>query len=293
VPQVDLLAVGEAFEDLIFVDLPRLPRPGEEVKTSTFVRTVGGGAVITAVAAARLGLRVRVMSGLSPLAEDVLRKERVTTCNLRRTDESPAISAALSTPTNRSFVTFNGVNDVLEPRLLSAISRVTARHVHLALFPHDCARWLKVVRKLRSEGITTSWDFGWNEGLRKDRGFPSLGAAVDFLMLNEQETVLYSGARRFDEAVRLWKQRARTVIIKRGPRGSRWISGTEEIDVPGTRVKVVDTTGAGDAFNGGFLYAWLRDMPPRACLRVANQVGACSTQAAGGLGGLPHLDDLS
>ena len=292
-PQVDLLAVGEAFEDLIFVDLPRLPRPGEEVKTSTFVRTVGGGAVITAVAAARLGLRVRVMSGLSPVAEDVLRKERVTTCNLRRNDESPAISAALSTPTNRSFVTFNGVNDVLEPRLLSAISRVTARHVHLALFPHDCARWLKVVRKLRSEGITTSWDFGWNEGLRKDRGFPSLGAAVDFLMLNEQEAVLYSGARRFDEALRLWKQRARTVIIKRGPRGSRWISGTEEIDVPGTRVKVVDTTGAGDAFNGGFLYAWLRDMPPRACLRVANQVGACSTQAAGGLGGLPHLDDLS
>lgn len=292
-PQVDLLTVGEAFEDLIFVGLPRLPRPGEELKTSTFVRTVGGGAVITAVAAARLGLRVRVLSGLAPAAEEVLRKERVTTCNLRRDEEPPAISAALSTSTNRSFVTFNGVNDLLEPRLLSAMSRVAARHVHLALFPHDCTRWLKVVRKLRSAGITTSWDFGWNEGLRKDRGFASLAAAVDFLMLNEQEAVLYTGARRLDEAVRLWKQRARTVIIKRGPRGSRWISGTEEIDVPGARVKVVDTTGAGDAFNGGFLYAWLRAMPPRACLRVANQVGACSTLAAGGLGGLPHLDELS
>ena len=292
-PAVDLLTAGEAFEDLIFVGLPRLPRPGEELKTSTFVRTVGGGAVITAVAAARLGLRVRVVSALAEAAEQVLRHERVTACNLRHEDEPPALSAALSTATNRSFVTFNGVNDRLEPRLLSTLSRATARHVHMAFFPQDCRRWVSIVQKLRRQRISTSWDFGWNEQLRDDRGFGALASAVDFLMLNDQEAVLYSGARRFEEAVKRWKQRARTVIIKRGPKGSRWISGTDDIDVPGVRVKVVDTTGAGDAFNGGFLYAWLRGMPPRACLRVANQVGACSTRAAGGLAALPHLDELS
>jgi sugar/nucleoside kinase (ribokinase family) len=293
VSTVDLLTVGEAFEDLIFVGLPRLPRSGEEIKTSTFVRTVGGGAVITAVAAARLGLRVRVLSGLADAAEDVLRKERVTTCNLRRPDEPPAISAALSTETNRAFVTFNGVNDYLEPRLMSALSRTGARHVHLAFFPRDCHRWLPVVQKLRRQRIGTSWDFGWNEDLQRDRAFPALASSVDFLMLNDQEVVLYSGARRLDEAVKRWKSRARTLIIKRGARGSRWISATEDIEVPATRVKVVDTTGAGDAFNGGFLYAWLSDMPPRACLKIANQVGACSTRAAGGLAGLPHLDELT
>ena len=68
VPGTDLLTVGEAFEDLIFLDLDRLPRPGEEVKTSRFVATVGGGAVITAVAAARLGVSVRILSGLSDAA---------------------------------------------------------------------------------------------------------------------------------------------------------------------------------------------------------------------------------
>ncbi len=293
VPTVDLLTAGEAFEDLIFVGLPRLPRAGEELKTSTFVRTVGGGAVITAVAAARLGLRVRVLSGLSEAAEDLLRRERVTTCNLRHDDEPPAITAALSTSANRAFVTFNGVNDLLEPRLMSALARTTARHVHLALFPHDCGRWLPAVGRLRKQGITTSWDPGWNADLRKDRAFPGLAAAVDFLLLNDQETILYSGARRLDDAVTRWKRRARVLIIKRGARGSRWVSSAQDIEVAGTRVRVVDTTGAGDAFNGGFLYGWLRDMPPRACLRLANQVGACSTRAAGGLAALPHLDELS
>ncbi|MGH9382882.1 MAG: hypothetical protein ACRD2N_01110 [Vicinamibacterales bacterium] len=53
-----LLCAGESFDDLIFVGLKRLPGPGEEIKTDHFVATVGGGVVITAVAAARLGLHV-------------------------------------------------------------------------------------------------------------------------------------------------------------------------------------------------------------------------------------------
>ena len=64
VPRIDLLTVGEAFEDLIFLGLERLPRVGEEVKTSAFVQTVGGGAVITGIAAARLGLPTGLVSAL-------------------------------------------------------------------------------------------------------------------------------------------------------------------------------------------------------------------------------------
>ncbi|MGH7394804.1 MAG: carbohydrate kinase family protein, partial [Candidatus Methylomirabilales bacterium] len=59
-----LVCAGEAFEDLVFFGLPRVPAPGEELKTSSVLRTVGGGALITAVAAARLGTRTRVVSGL-------------------------------------------------------------------------------------------------------------------------------------------------------------------------------------------------------------------------------------
>ena len=61
-PTLDLVSVGEAFEDLVFHGLPRLPRPGDELRTRRFTRTMGVGTVITAVAAARLGARVRVVS---------------------------------------------------------------------------------------------------------------------------------------------------------------------------------------------------------------------------------------
>src|SRR5689334_18038238 len=68
VARIDLLTIGEAFEDLVFFDLPRLPEAGEEMKTSRFTATIGGGAVITAIAAARLGLRTAIVSGLQTSA---------------------------------------------------------------------------------------------------------------------------------------------------------------------------------------------------------------------------------
>src|SRR5437879_476992 len=94
--RTDLLIVGEAFEDLIFLDLPRVPRAGEEIKTSRFVRTVGGGAAITAAAASRLGVRCTVVSGLSTHASRTLRSHDVRVVNVKRRDEPHAISVAMS-----------------------------------------------------------------------------------------------------------------------------------------------------------------------------------------------------
>jgi sugar/nucleoside kinase (ribokinase family) len=285
---VDLLTAGEAFEDLIFFDLPRLPRPGEEIKTSRFMRTVGGGAVITAIAAARLGVRCRVVSGLSPAASALLTRERVQFADVRRRSELPAISAALSTPRNRSFVTYNGVNDWLEPRLMRPIRGTDARHVHFAFFPARCARWLPVIAALGRRGVSTSWDFGWNEGLLDDREFYRLVASLDYVLLNEQEAILYARTRTLRRAFAFWKSQARVSVIKRGRRGSRWIARELEIEEAAPIVRPVDTTGAGDAFNGGFLAARLRGQPPRQSLRAGNRVGALSTRAAGGIDALPR-----
>ena len=94
-----LLTAGEAFEDLVFVGLERLPAPGEEVKTDSFHATIGGGAVITAVAAARLGVSTAILSALSAPAVARLHRERVRVHNLRQPREPHAISAALSTTT--------------------------------------------------------------------------------------------------------------------------------------------------------------------------------------------------
>jgi sugar/nucleoside kinase (ribokinase family) len=292
VARLDLLTVGEAFQDLIFVGLPHLPKPGEELKTARFVSTIGGGAVITATAASRLGLRTAIVSGLSTDAVARLRRERVTVVNVKRASEAHAITVSLSTAHDRSFVTFNGVNERLQPRLPAAIARRRARHVHFAFSPGDCPRWARLVERLRSRGATTSWDFGWNPGLRSQPGFAALVASVDVVFVNEAESILYARTSRPPQAMAFWLRSARNIVIKRGPGGSRWIGDGIDAAAPAPRVRALDTTGAGDAFNGGFLFAFLRGRPPRACLRAGNFVGARSTLAAGGVDALPRRRDL-
>ena len=299
-PRIDLLTVGEAFEDLIFVGLPHMPKPGEELKTARFAATVGGGAVITAIAASRLGLRTAIVSALSQDASGALRRDRVRVVNLTQAAESHAVTVSLSTKHERSFVTFNGVNDHLEARLPAAIARQRARHVHLAFAPHHCARWVRIVEGLRARGVTTSWDFGWNPPLRRASGFSALLGAVDIIFVNEAEAAMYSRTTRTVAAIAYWRRTARNTVIKLGRRGSRWIAGDHsnedrgvlrrqprDVAAPAPRVHAVDTTGAGDAFNGGFLVAWLGGQRSRECLRVGNFAGAQSTLGIGGVAALP------
>jgi hypothetical protein len=294
-----LLCAGEAFEDLIFVGLDRIPAPGEEVKTDTFEATVGGGAVITAVAAARLGMKVDLLSALGPSAVKRLRKERVRVTNLIRPGEPHAITAALSTTDDRAFVTFNGVNAQLEARLAKALPAAFAkasasaeptadksaqiRHAHLCFYPHDCGRWTRIVTKLRKRGVTTSWDFGWNEPLTNDRGLTGLIDALDFVFVNELEARLYTGETTLEAALPHWRERKAITIIKQGESGAVWLTPDREIHFPAPRVRVVDTTGAGDSFNAGFLVAWMRGKSPAQCLAAGNRVGAASTQTPGGI----------
>ena len=289
-PRIDLLTAGEAFQDLIFVGLPHMPRAGEELRIAQFVPTIGGGAVITATAAARLGLRTAIVSALSAEAAASLRADTVQVVNVKRDCEPHAVSVSLSTRRDRSFVTFNGVNDVLEARLAGPIARQRARHVHFAFAPRRCARWIRIADALRRRGVTTSWDFGWNPALRQAAGFDALVASADFVFVNEKEADLYA-RRRGAATVNFWRRTARHTIIKLGPRGSRWIAGDatrrQDIAVAAPRVRVVDTTGAGDAFNGGFLVAFLQGRSRRECLRLGNYAGAQSTRAAGGVMSLP------
>lgn len=283
-----LICAGEAFEDLIFVGLDRLPNLGEEVRTDRFTSTIGGGAVITAVKAARLGIRTALISALSDAACARLRKERVQVTNLRRAHEPHAITAALSAGHDRAFVTYNGVNARLEARLARELSgpRLKAegrKHLHLCFYPQDCRRWARTLRRLRKRGITTSWDFGWNEALATDPEFPALIDGLDFIFVNEHEALLYSGARTINTSIRRWRQRAAITIIKVGEAGAIWVAPDRNLYVRAPKVNVVDTTGAGDSFNAGFLVAWMKGATPEQCLRAGNKVGAASTRKAGGM----------
>ena len=280
-----LVCAGEAFEDLIFVGLERLPELGEEIKTDRFTATIGGGAVITAVKSARLGMRAHLISALADSAVKRLKTDNLRITNLRKSNEPHAITAALSTDRDRAFVTFNGANTKLEERIAKMFGKVKGDHIHFCFYPHDCRYWADQITKSRNHHATRSfsWDFGWNEPLTNDRGLVELIDALDFVFINDAEARLYTGAASLADAIPQWRERKAITILKLGAEGSVWIAPNREIHVPAPKVKAIDTTGAGDSFNAGFLVAWLRGGTPKQCLAAGNKVGAESTKTPGGL----------
>jgi sugar/nucleoside kinase (ribokinase family) len=279
----DLVCAGEAFEDIIFHELEQWPRLGEEFKTDRMLRTWGGGALLTAVAAAAQGVRGQVLSLLAPAAVRFLRKRGLSVRNLKKGDEPHALTVALSTLADRAFVTYPGANSACEERILEVLPSVNGRHVHLALEPAGCLAWLAAVHELQARGISTSWDFGWNPALLGRAGFLELSCALDYLFLNQKEALLYSGCETEDEALAFWASRARCAVIKLSERGCVALQGGLRYEAAGVPVKAVDSTGAGDAFNGGFLAGLLQGRRLEECLLLGNQVGAASTLQPGGL----------
>ena len=141
--------------------------------------------------------------------------------------------------------------------------------------------------RCRRRGITTSWDFGWHADLPDRRGFPRSLGALDWVFVNERRGASLCSATTLTRAVVRWRSLARQSVIKRGARGAMAIADGRVVRAPAIRVEVVDTTGAGDAFNGGFLAALLAGRRLAACLRAGVRLGSLSTRAAGGLDGLP------
>jgi sugar/nucleoside kinase (ribokinase family) len=269
---LDLVTVGDAFDDLIFYNLSELPAPGRELKTDAFARTIGGGAVITAVAAARAGVRCGIVSALSRDAAARLRRERVAVRNIRRASEPSALTVALSTPRDRRFVTYSGGNVQLPRRLRAIVPRLRARHLHFAFDPRPCRPWIRIVQGLRSDGFKASWDFGWIPELARDRGFRDLVESLDYAFFNRDEARAYG--RPMANGL---------TVIKLGADGCRALGDGVDVRVPAPRVRAIDTTGAGDVFNGAFLAALLRGAPLERALRRANRAAADSTRHPGGI----------
>ncbi len=292
--KLDLITVGEFYNDFIFYRLRRLPRLGEELRARCFARSVGGGAAITAVAAQRLGLRVGVVTvagredELAPLRSEGIDTSR---CVLDPRQRSP-ITVAVSTRRDRYFLTHEGPNTEFErlqrwERLEPYLART--RHVHFALPPRRLHVVSRLMRRLHTAGVSSSVDFGWKPELVAARGFWDwLGSATIFFP-NLPEAQALTGEKTAARVLAALAERVPLPVLKLGPRGAlAWDKGrVVRVSAPRVR-KVVDSTGAGDAFNGGFLYGFVRGRPLEECLRWGNFCGARSVTAPGGVAALPR-----
>ena len=296
----DVVLIGEFFLDEILSGFHSLPKLGEESFARRFHREVGGGAAITACALAKLGMRVAVVGAIGredgEFVKRRLNDSGVDTAWLRlHPDEPTGLTVSVSTREDRAFFSYYGANQWLpqilrKPETLELMA--TARHVHFACAP-DHATDAPLFAELRRNRCRISIDvqahYSW---LTKPENFTIL-RQCDMFFPNEREGEWCSGevgAHRILLALR--EKGVRGVALKLGGKGAALLWRRRELLSDPFPVETLDTTGAGDCFNAGFLYAWLRREPPQRCLDLANLCGALSTRALGGISAFPSLQEL-
>ncbi|MGA1368890.1 MAG: carbohydrate kinase family protein [Blastocatellia bacterium] len=291
----EVLTVGDVFVDLVLSGFVRWPAPGEEVQAQSLLREVGGGAAITACGLGRLGVTTGLFAAVGSDGDWLrhrIAEHGVDQTGLQAIDEeTTALTVAVSTREDRSFFTYTGANRWL-PKLLAsgALERrllQEADHVHFAL-PIDPGLLRELAAELHACGTTLSLDVGWVEEWLRDPASLAVLSTVDLFLPNEREGEAMTG--EVDPAAmlaRFAEAGARMVVLKRGAQGAMVRTDGEIVIALPPPVTPVDTTGAGDCFDAGFLAAWRRRLSLKTCLEVGNLCGALSTTAPGGLAGFP------
>jgi sugar/nucleoside kinase (ribokinase family) len=299
--QRSLVVFGEFFRDLVFYDLPNAPRMGEEVKTASIARFPGGGLATTALIAASLGTPTKAITrvgrdALTSPEWQTLVKSGISTEASEIDPRLPtAITVSAAFNGDRMMITHDAVNAKLEKlfqrRNVQKQLRA-ARHVHMACAMSPPQVWMRSIQKLRKTGLTVSADPGWNPDTFKSRGFASLLREFEFVFPNEPEALAMTGEKTVERAAKALSQWVRVPVLKLGADGSLAIRNGKILRELSIRVRAVDATGAGDAFNGGFLHGYLEGWTLEECLQAGNICGALATTGAGGSCALPSQKSL-
>jgi ribokinase len=297
----DLVVFGEFFSDMIFYHLRRRPRFGEESKTDSFLVAPGGGLSTTAIAASRLGTVTGIITRVGADANflptwDQIKHEKldISACEYR-TDLPTALTVCIAYKTDRMMVTNEPINVRLEDLLESeAVQRklAQARHVHLACALRRPTKWLPVLRSLKERGVTVSADFGWNPDISVNQ-LVSIIRQCDFIFPNEREAKAVTGTTSAMNALEKLQAWVRVPIVKLGAKGSLLMADGKVYRQPSLAVPLVDATGVGDAFNGGFLHAFLRGSSWDDCLRAGNICSSLAGTRPGGSQGLPGQQEYN
>ena len=265
--------------------------------------TLGSSGAITAAALAAQGLRVALCAVVGDdepgrLATRMLAQRGVDiTAVLRRPSVNTGMTVVLTRADgDRALLTFPGAMSALTAADVPSTLLADARHVHVSSFYLQRglqAGLPELLRTAHRHGATTSIDPGWDP----DEQWSAVGAVlpeVDHLLPNEAECLRIAAALGHpgDDAIAAARELAGrlapagSVAVKLGAAGAASVTGDAVTTVRGDMVAPVDTTGAGDSFDAGYLAAWLDGADAGTALARGAASGAISVTGFGGTGRL-------
>jgi sugar/nucleoside kinase (ribokinase family) len=293
----DVLLPGGYFCDLIFTGLPELPRLGADLFGTGF-DMVPGACFYTVLALKRLGLRTGWACDFgddfySRFALDAAAREGIDDSLFRR-HQRPLrrVSVSFSFAHDRGFISYQDELPKISP--IPLIERHQPRCLLLS-YLHYGPQLHALADATHAYGGLVYMDCQARSETLADAQVVAALRAVDIFAPNREEALALTGAASVEAALVRLVELVPLVIIKLGAEGAVARHGDEVVYAPGIPVAVVDTTGAGDCFNAGFLYGYLRGMALEECLRRGNICGALATTTRGG-GAVPtaeQIEDMS
>ena len=296
-----VLVAGELNPDLVLTSLTSAPEPGREVVAREFALRLGSSSAICAVGLAKLGNEVAF---LGKAGDDVFGRfcvEQLTAAGVDVTlvSTDPSLQTGLTvsiSDRDRALVTYPGAMEGL--RADDVTDGVLAQFTHLHVSAYFLQRGLRpglpgLFRRARAIGLSTSFDPGHDPYNEWGGAIREVFSDTNVLFLNEIEVGLITGSGDIKQGLAQLASDSTLAVVKLGARGSAALAAGGVIErVPAMRVDVLDTTGAGDSFNAGFLHAWLRGWGLVKALRCGVVCGSLSTSGLGGCEAQPSAAEL-
>ena len=306
----DILVAGEINPDLILSGNV-IPEFGQVEKlVDSAALTIGSSSAIFACGAARLGLQVAFIGVCGDdvfgrFMLDEMSKRDVDVSNvIVRSDEQTGLSVILNQQSDRAILTHLGLISELQASDISDALLSQSRHLHVASYFAQTKLQPDLpalFRRAHSFGFTTSLDTNYDPSERWTE-FDELLSSTDVFLPNQAEALSITKSLDVESASRQLAAKAKLVAVKLGAEGALACQDSLPIQGEGLgmrdivraesiSVDVVDTVGAGDSFDAGFLYGYLHGWNIEKSLRLACVCGALSTQQAGGTNGQPTLEE--
>ena len=288
----DLTLIGETNLDLILRGLPEQMPMERELLASGFVTTLGGSSSILAHNLGVLGSRIGFVTevgedDLGEVAVKLLTQSGIDLSQLRRkAGATTGVTVLLPHGAHRHILTYAGVMAELQVDDIDRGYVADARHFHLSsLFLQTGLHsgLPALMRKLRQQGLTVSLDTNDDPAGEWGGVLEEMLTSIDILIPNQSELLRIARRPTLEDALDALSSRVPLIVVKCGARGAVVQQGSERNWVAPLMVDVIDTIGAGDSFNAGFLHAYLRGYSAERSAAFGNVTGALSTLRAGGV----------
>ncbi len=289
--QRDVSVVGELNLDLILYGLPEKLELEREILANNLSITLGSSSAIFAHNLARLGNSVGFSSSIGgdPLGEICLQRLGESGVDLsgvkRFAEKTTGLTVILPQGKERFILTYPGTMTEMSTADVDLNYVFAAKHLHLSSYflQKGMQPGLpELFRQAKQHGLSTSLDTNDDPENRWSNDIHALMKYVDLLLLNEYEAHSLSGESDSARALSTLAEKVAMVVMKRGARGAVARRGKEEFTDAPLSVEIVDSVGAGDSFDAGFIHRYIRGAGIEDCLRFGNVAGALSTTRAGG-----------